>query len=57
MSYQAGIDRLTGGNAKIKIEKINHGVKIASWELKKTITNKSPSGLTTVEYYIGGKIP
>ena len=51
VSYQAGVDRLTGGNAKIKIAKTNHGVKIASWELNKTITNKSPSGLTTVSYY------
>ena len=40
VSYQKGMDRLIGGEAKIKLALTNHGIKFLKYDLKKTITYK-----------------
>ena len=47
ISFQKGIDRLVGGEAKIEIALTNHGLKIINYDLKKTITHKQGKYTTT----------
>lgn len=46
VSFQKGMDRILGGEAKIKMALTNHGVKFINYDLKKLITHKQNKYVT-----------